>query len=311
MEATLIRTASKLSLFAILLLAMTTSAFAQATRTWVSGVGDDVNPCSRTAPCKTFAGAISKTASGGEISVLDPGGFGTVTITKPLTIDGNGVVASILAAGVPGITVNTAGAADTVTIRNLSINGSLQTANPGTFGVRIINGKNVNIEHCAIWGFNRGVFIDSGINSPRVMIRNSIVRSNTEGVGSIPTSGTPLLVIENSQIDQNVGHGVNLATNTKMSAAGSSFNFNGAGGVLAQATSTEANLTRCDLNFNANGIFAGNAGGIPQIRLHECMITGNTTNGIFLNGGTVTAFSSNVIAGNSGNNNASLTVAQQ
>src|SRR5438477_3797204 len=49
-------------------------AFAQATRTWVSGVGDDVNPCSRTAPCKTFAGAISKTAGGGEIDVLDPGG---------------------------------------------------------------------------------------------------------------------------------------------------------------------------------------------------------------------------------------------
>src|SRR2546422_2828997 len=66
-------------------------AQAQATRTWVSGVGDDVNPCSRTAPCKTFAGAISKTAAGGEIDCLDPGGFGAVTITKSLTIDCNGV----------------------------------------------------------------------------------------------------------------------------------------------------------------------------------------------------------------------------
>jgi hypothetical protein len=307
----LIRTASKLSLLTILMLAMTTSVFAQATRTWVSGVGDDVNPCSRTAPCKTFAGAISKTASGGEISVLDPGGFGTVTIIKPITIDGNGVVASILGGGGPGITINTPGASDTVTLRNLTLNGSLQTANPGTFGVRIVNGKNVNIEHCTIWGWNRGIFIDSGANSPRVMVRNSIVRSNTEGIGSIPTSGTPLLAIENSQVDQNVGHGVNLATNTKMSAAGSSFNFNGAGGVLAQATTTEANLTRCDLNFNANGIFAGNAGGAPQIRLHECMITGNTTNGIFLNGGTVTAYSSNMIAGNAGNNAPTSSVLQQ
>src|SRR5882724_11080869 len=61
-------------------------ANAQATRTWVSGVGDDANPCSRTAPCKTFAGAISKTAGGGEINVLDPGGFGGVTITKSITI---------------------------------------------------------------------------------------------------------------------------------------------------------------------------------------------------------------------------------
>src|SRR6059036_1925940 len=65
-----------------------TAAQAQATRTWVSGVGDDVNPCSRTAPCKTFAGAISKTAVNGEINCLDPGGFGAVTISKGLTIDG-------------------------------------------------------------------------------------------------------------------------------------------------------------------------------------------------------------------------------
>src|SRR6201987_5060302 len=80
---------------------------AQATRTWVSGVGDDVNPCSRTAPCKTFAGAISKTAAGGEIDALDPGGYGTVTITKSITIDGGGgVVASVLSSGVNGIIIS-------------------------------------------------------------------------------------------------------------------------------------------------------------------------------------------------------------
>src|SRR5687768_13094891 len=85
------------------------TAFAQATRTWVSGVGDDANPCSRTAPCKTFAGAISKTAAGGEISVLDPGGFGAVNITKSITIDGRGTLASILASGTNGVLINTAG----------------------------------------------------------------------------------------------------------------------------------------------------------------------------------------------------------
>src|SRR3569833_3224253 len=62
-------------------------AYAQATRTWVSGTGDDANPCSRTAPCKTFAGAISKTAAGGEINCIDTGGYGAVTITKSITID--------------------------------------------------------------------------------------------------------------------------------------------------------------------------------------------------------------------------------
>src|SRR5664279_823389 len=97
----------------------TTPAFAQATRTWVSGVGDDVNPCSRTAPCKTFPGAISKTAAGGEIDCLDPGGFGAVTITKSITIacEGTGE-GGILVAGTNGVTVN-AGPNDMVILRGL------------------------------------------------------------------------------------------------------------------------------------------------------------------------------------------------
>src|SRR5437016_11950129 len=91
---------------ATFLLAVASVSQAQATRTWVSGVGDDANPCSRTAPCKTFAGAISKTADCGEIDALDPGGFGAVTITKSITIDGTGTMASILNAGTTGVIVN-------------------------------------------------------------------------------------------------------------------------------------------------------------------------------------------------------------
>src|ERR1700756_2338676 len=95
---------------------------AAASRTWVSGVGDDANPCSRTAPCKTFAGAISKTDPGGEISVLDPGGYGAVTITKSISIitEGGSGEAGILASGTNGITVN-AGASDVVILRGLVI----------------------------------------------------------------------------------------------------------------------------------------------------------------------------------------------
>src|SRR6266404_5273473 len=96
----------KMLVIAAFMLAFASLAQAQATRTWVSGVGDDVNPCSRTAPCKTFAGAISKTASPGEIDALDPGGFGAVTITKSITIDGGGgIVASVLSSGVNGIII--------------------------------------------------------------------------------------------------------------------------------------------------------------------------------------------------------------
>src|SRR5436853_4497805 len=116
--------------FLALTCAFATAAQAQATRTWVSGVGDDVNPCSRTAPCKTFAGAISKTAAGGEIDCLDPGGFGTVTITKSILIDGThgAGFGSILASGTNGVNVNdsASGSPNTIVVRlhSLSINGA-------------------------------------------------------------------------------------------------------------------------------------------------------------------------------------------
>src|SRR5436305_12695562 len=118
----------------------TTSAQAQATRTWISGVGDDVNPCSRTAPCKTFAGAISKTAAGGEIDCLDPGGLGAVTITKGMTLDCGTFAGGILnAGGVNGVVVNTAAATDKVILRNLVINGGLTPSGPGANGIRWLN----------------------------------------------------------------------------------------------------------------------------------------------------------------------------
>src|ERR1043165_5001737 len=113
-----IRFTLKAFAFLALSIACATAAQAQATRTWVSGVGDDVNPRSRTAPCKTFAGAISKTANNGEIDALDPGGFGTVTITKNITIDGTtgAGFGSILSSGVNGVNVNDRGPASPNTI---------------------------------------------------------------------------------------------------------------------------------------------------------------------------------------------------
>src|SRR5260370_34078545 len=96
----------RLVVMLLLTLGIASAMNAQATRTWVSGVGDDVNPCSRTAPCKTFAGAISKTAVRGEINVVDPGGFGTVTITKSMVIDGTPFLSGVLNSGVPRITIN-------------------------------------------------------------------------------------------------------------------------------------------------------------------------------------------------------------
>src|ERR1051325_9085505 len=154
----------KALVFLALTLAFATAAQAQATRTWVSGVGDDVNPCSRTAPCKTFAGAISKTANNGEIDCLDPGGFGTVTITKSITIDGQGTMGSIRAAGTNGVNVNDVATATPntiiVSLRNLSING----AGTGFTGVNFTSGKTVHVEDSVIFGFRGNGTSSHGIS---------------------------------------------------------------------------------------------------------------------------------------------------
>src|SRR5215213_4250753 len=183
--------------FAIPMLA-SAPASAQATRTWVSGVGDDANPCSRTAPCKTFAGAISKTAAGGEIDAIDPGGFGAVTITKSITLDGGtgSGWASILASGTNGIIIN-AGANDVITLRNLSING----AGTGLCGVTILAAKAVFIENCEIFGFQgtagsnpgRGIR-DARTTGGQLFVTGTTLRNNSQSAIVIqPGSGTTQL----------------------------------------------------------------------------------------------------------------------
>src|SRR3954468_23344701 len=130
--------------FALIALALPVSASAQATRTWVSGVGDDANPCSRTAPCKTFAGAISKTAAGGEINCLDPGGFGGVTIGKSLTIKCHYTEGGVLVSGTNAIVVNAA-ITDRVTLKGLDINGIGTGAQTSLVGIKILSAGQVSI----------------------------------------------------------------------------------------------------------------------------------------------------------------------
>lgn len=161
----------------ILLFTFTTAAYAQATRTWVSGVGDDANPCSRTAPCKTFAGAISKTANNGQISVLDPGGYGALTITKSIVIDGDGELASILVSGTNGIVISAA-STDTVVLRNLHFSG----VGSGLDGVLINSAGNVIIDHCTFDGFISNNIEINLSNSGYVLIQNSTIIGGTQGV---------------------------------------------------------------------------------------------------------------------------------
>lgn len=222
-----------------LALVSSSAAYAQATRTWVSGVGDDANPCSRTAPCKTFAGAISKTAAGGEISVLDPGGFGGVTITKSITINGEGTLAGILVgASTSGVIIN-AGATDVITLRNLSIHGVGATLD----GVRMLAGGTLIVDRVDISGMAaEGIDIESA-SAMKVVIHDSTIRGGNAGV---QVTGPSRVEIDNTSIR------------------------NAATGVDAQAGSV--NVTRSVLSGNTFIAFYGTTG---NHTLNDSLLTTN------------------------------------
>jgi len=235
---------------AFLLLALAAgTAQAQATRTWVSGVGDDANPCSRTAPCKTFAGAISKTAAGGEISVLDPGGFGAVTITKniSLTNDKTGE-AGILASGTNAININTAGVV--VNLRGLVIDGG-PTATPGLNGINFLQGSSLHVQDCIIKGFQ------------------AAGAANGSGIKFTPSTNAELYVS-----DCVISNNGNVAAAT---GAGINIQPTGSASVIAV-------LDRVQVEDNVNGVRADSSSttGVVQVAISDTTSSGNTLTGIAL-----------------------------
>ncbi|MBK8809324.1 MAG: right-handed parallel beta-helix repeat-containing protein [Acidobacteria bacterium] len=265
-------------------------ADAQATRTWVSGVGDDVNPCSRTAPCKTFAGAISKTATNGEINCLDPGGFGAVTITKSITIDCSTDFGSILSSGTNGIVINITAAADTkkaVRLRGVSING----AGTGLNGIRILSALSVSVENVTIDGMtSHGISVESNL-SPKITVVDSTFRGNTgNGINTFVTTGTVNLSVADAVFSSN-NIGINLSGSTKATVRDSSM-VNNLTGVTA--SNADIGVFHCLVSGNSTG-FSALAGG--NIRLSDNMVTSNTT-GLSISGGVIASFGNNMINAN-------------
>ena len=251
-------------------LTVATIAQAQATRTWVSGVGDDVNPCSRTAPCKTFAGAISKTANGGEIDALDPGGFGAVTITKNITIDGThgAGFGSILASGVNGVNINDSATATpntiVVTLRNLSINGAGTTL--GLNGVNFTSGKRVNIEGCTIFNFsNAGININqaAGASGTFVTVKDTAIYNTNRGINLNQSASFVSAVVKNTTIANMAADGVRLQANGNISLEGSSIVHCTTSGINMVGTGsgagTSANVINTVVSHNGTGLI-NNAG---------------------------------------------------
>jgi hypothetical protein len=279
-----------LTAIALITLALTPMAYAQATRTWVSGVGDDANPCSRTAPCKTFAGAISKTAAGGEISVLDPGGFGVVTITKSITINGDGTLAGILAAGTNGIIVN-AGATDKVIIRSLSING----AGTGLNGIRFLAGRELDVENTSISGFTqKGIDVAMTADAGTLNVRNVSIRSAANGVKLTTTVGTVVGTFENSSFDSLTTTALEGAANSAMIVRNCTINRNNTG-ILVSAASASATIETSMISFNGAGVATTAAGGVIRLSNNDLF---NNSNGVSLPGGIFNSAGNNKVFGN-------------
>jgi hypothetical protein len=274
---------TSLTLLAICL--WSSAAQAQATRTWVSGGGDDANPCSRTAPCKTFAGAISKTAAGGEIDALDPGGYGTVTINKAITIDGGGgQVAGILAAGgVNGIIVS-AGANDIVTLRNLRINGAEGTPSGGGLnGIRYLSGAALHVEDCNIFGFTGdGINVATSAKAA-LLVNNTFLTNNGNGIQIAPSASFIRAALVRVQAQDNSGFGFFL--NPGAAATGA--------GTMIDDSSALVNGT--GIGMNGGTLYLGNS------------VVFRNTIGVSIGGGTVLSYKTNMIDGNVSGNGTPLT----
>jgi hypothetical protein len=272
----------------VLLWGVASLAHAQATRTWVSGVGDDANPCSRTAPCKTFAGAISKTAAGGEISVLDPGSFGAVTITKSITINGDGTLAGILSAGTNGIVVN-AGASDLVVIRNVSING----ARTGINGIRYLGGATLVVENCTISGVSMNAIDVALVASGNLVVKNTTLIGGAVGIRIFgPLAGRVTGVVEQSRI---LGAAIGVHSQLGLThITNSVISGNTAFGVITDGGTI--NVANSALTNNA---VAAQAQPGTTIRLSNNDVSDNLI-GLGCGGGTLASSGNNRISGNVG-----------
>jgi hypothetical protein len=261
-------------------LGFATPASAQATRTWISGVGDDVNPCSRTAPCKTWAGAISKTASGGEIDCLDPGGFGSVSITKSITLDcsegTDGSAGGILNSGVSGIIINDPNGATAptikVTLRNLNIDGAGTTL--GTYAVRFLSGKSLTMQNVSI--MNQGT-------------------GPVPAVSFEPTAASVGAILHMTDVDitNTIGNGVNIKSNSgvAVSAFLNHVTITGtAVGVFVEQGGT-ATITNSNLSNNGRGVWTYVTAGTSTANLDNVTIAGSLDTAVFATAGTTSRLS--------------------
>lgn len=281
-------------------------AGAQATRTWVSGVGDDANPCSRTAPCKTFAGAISKTATGGEINVLDPAGYGGVTITKSISIISEGFEAGVLVSGTNAIIVN-AGSGDVV-LRGLDIEG----LGTGLNGILFLSGASLLVENCTIQNFARKGIDFAPPTKARLTVIDTEIRNQNNAVdgGGIwihpPPGGTATVALDRVHLNRNL-FGLRAEEASRV-AVKDSFVYNSPNeAFLAVGTGSGPTLFVTDsvASFNGTGL---KSDGLAVAKIGDSSFIGNTNGFVTTGGGTLISYGANE---NDGSGTPTMTLPRQ
>ena len=317
----LLKRGSRLAPFFLLGLLAFGQVHAQATRTWISGVGDDANPCSRTAPCKTFAGAISKTAASGVIDVLDPGGFGAVTITKSITLENVGAIGGVLSAGTNSIVVN--GNNIIVVLRGLSLEGIGSIGN-SLAGVKFLNGAQLVVERCDIGNYTNSsagngiAFTPSG--AATLIVRDSTLHdtgttfdsSNPEdltlsnpgaGILIAPTgSGSATALLDNVRLIGGTNNGLQVFGPATVVMSNSTIGNNANHGIWAIGTNGAVGMSLENVVVSGNpqaGVFAEGAGAV--VRLSNSTITGSTQGIRASSGGRIISFGNNRFFGNTVN----------
>jgi hypothetical protein len=281
---------------------------AQATRTWVSGVGDDANPCSRTAPCKTLAGAISKTAANGIINLIDDAAVGAVTITKSITIEMDDEFAGVLASGTSGVIINAA-ATDNVVLRGLSIDGSGGGATSGLNGVRILQAKSVRIENCVIANFLESGIEVASTSALRLTVQDTTFRnilatgasSNAnDGAVSIVTGASPVrAVFDRVRILGSNQFGINAVGAVRVHVRDSIISDTTGSALRLDGSASAASLlvdNSSILENSVNGVLSNGANAVA--RINKSVIVGNGTGLASTNVGQIISFSNNVVIGN-------------
>lgn len=275
-----------------------TSMSALPSRTWVSGLGDDSQPCSRTLPCKTFAGAIVKTAPGGEIDALDAGAYGLVVITQAITIDGGGgQVTSVLDPDqkLPnGITVQ-AGPKDVVTLRNLRING----VGVATNGIRFTSGLALHIEHCSIFSWtSSGIDIEPA-NGGKVFIDETTSTDNGFAGLTVQSSNLTQVDVYKSRFEFNGIHGIYAGSNSQISVTDSDASGNAGEGFIAAPNggNAELNLINSSASNNGTGVLAGGTSFTATVRATRVSLDNNGTGFSTQSNGTIASFGNNSNAG--------------